>query len=44
VTAKTHERRLEALRRQLEETAHKVGGVESVDVHVEPPLGSMWML
>ena len=44
VTAKTHERKLETLRRQLEAAAHKVDGVESVDVHVEPPLGSMWML
>jgi hypothetical protein len=44
VTAKTHERQLETLRGQLEETAHKVDGVESVAVHIEPPLGSMWML
>jgi cytidylate kinase len=44
VVAKTHERRRDALRRQLEETTHKVGGVGSVDVRVEPLLGSMWML
>jgi cytidylate kinase len=44
VAAKTHERRLEPLRQRLEETARKVEGVGSVDVHVEPLLGSVWAL
>jgi cytidylate kinase len=44
VTAKSHARQLESLRRRLEETAQEIDGVGSVDVHVEPLLGSVWML
>ena len=43
VAAQAQPRQMNALRRELEETAHKVEGVRSVEIHVEPSLGSMWM-
>lgn len=43
VAAKAQSGHMDALRQELEETAHKVEGVQSLEVCVEPPLGSMWM-
>ena len=43
VAAKAQARQMDALRRELEETVQQVEGVRSVEIHVEPPLGSMWM-
>jgi len=42
VNAKAATGQLEAVRRRLEEAAHKVEGVKSVEVHVELPVGSPW--
>jgi cytidylate kinase len=42
VSAKASEGRLDATRRELEETAGKVEGVESVEVHLEVPISSPW--
>lgn len=44
VAAKAQTGHMDALRRELEETACKVAGVQSVEIRVEPPVGSMWML
>jgi cytidylate kinase len=44
VAAKAQSGQMDALRRELEETIGEVEGVESVEIHVEPPIGSMWML
>jgi cytidylate kinase len=42
VTAKTAEGRMETARRELEETARKVEGVQSVEVKLEVPVASPW--
>jgi hypothetical protein len=44
VVARTHEGRVKALTLELEEASRKVGGVESVEVHVELAIGTVWGL
>jgi cytidylate kinase len=44
VAAKTQAGKMDALRGKLEEAAHNVEGVQSVEIHLEPPLGSVWMV
>jgi hypothetical protein len=44
VISKTHEARVKALTLELEEAARKVEGVESVEVHVEIAIGTVWGL
>jgi cytidylate kinase len=44
VLAKTHEGRVKALTLELEEAAGKVVGVQSVEIQVEPAMGTVWGL